>query len=89
MTTGDVVALMQRTLLAMLAVGGPILIGSMVVGLLVSIVQAATQINEATLTFVPKLAVVAGILFVFGPGMLTQLLDFTRYIFATAATVAR
>jgi len=89
MTPGDLVAIMQRTLIEMLALGGPILVGAMVIGLLISIVQAATQVNEATLTFVPKLALVAGILFAFGPGMLAQLLDFTRYIFATAATVGR
>ena len=89
MSTGDLVGVMQRALLAMIAVGGPIVIATLVVGLLVSVVQAATQVNEATMTFVPKLAVVAIILLVMGPGMVQQLTDFTRYIFDTAATVGR
>lgn len=89
MTTGDVISLLQRTLFTMLAVGGPIVLATMAVGLVISILQAATQVNEATLTFVPKLVVVAGILLLAGPGMLQQLVDFTRYIFETAVTAAR
>jgi flagellar biosynthetic protein FliQ len=89
MTTGDVISLLQRTLFTMLAVGGPIVLATMVVGLVISILQAATQVNEATLTFVPKLVVVAAILLLAGPGMLEQLIDFTRYIFSTAVAVAR
>jgi flagellar biosynthetic protein FliQ len=89
MTTGDVISLLQRTLFTMLAVGGPIVLATMAVGLVISILQAATQINEATLTFVPKLIVVAAILLLAGPGMLEQLVDFTRYIFAMAVASAR
>ena len=89
MTSGDVISLLQRTLFTMLAVGGPIVMATMAVGLLISILQAATQVNEATLTFVPKLVVVAAILLLAGPGMLQQLVDFTRYIFATAVLAAR
>jgi flagellar biosynthetic protein FliQ len=89
MTTGDVISLLQRTLFTMLAVGGPIVMATMVVGLMISILQAATQVNEATLTFVPKLVVVGAILLLAGPGMLQQLVDFTRYIFATAVLAAR
>jgi flagellar biosynthetic protein FliQ len=89
MTPGDVFSIMDRSLFAMLAVGGPIVITTLIVGLAISILQAATQINEATLTFVPKLVAVAGILVILGPSMLQQLVDFTRYIFQTAATVAR
>jgi flagellar biosynthetic protein FliQ len=89
MTTGDVISLLQRTLFTMLAVGGPIVMATMAVGLVISILQAATQVNEATMTFVPKLIVVAAILLLAGPGMLQQLIDFTRYIFDTAATASR
>jgi flagellar biosynthetic protein FliQ len=89
MTTGDVISLLQRTLFTMLAVGGPIVLATMAVGLVISILQAATQVNEATMTFVPKLIVVAAILLLAGPGMLQQLVDFTRYIFDTAAASAR
>jgi flagellar biosynthetic protein FliQ len=66
-------------------VGGPIVLVSMGVGLVISVFQAATQINEATLTFVPKLLVVALILMLLGPSMVSQLTDFTRYVFEVAS----
>ena len=88
MTSGDVISILQRTMYTMLAVGGPIVIASMAVGLLISVFQAATQINEATLTFVPKLVVVGAVLMIAGPGMLQQLVEFTRSIFATAVAAA-
>ena len=87
MSTSDVAAVMQRALYTALLVGGPIVLVSMVVGLAISIVQAATQINEATLTFVPKLIVVALVLMLLGPAMVGQLTDFTRFIFDTASQV--
>jgi flagellar biosynthetic protein FliQ len=89
MTIGELTSILERTLFATLALGGPIVLSAMVVGLAVSIFQAATQINEATLTFVPKLIVVAVVLLVIGPGMLANLVSFTREIFLTAATVAK
>lgn len=88
MTPGDLITILQRTLWAMLAVGGPIVGATLVVGLLISILQAATQVNEATLTFVPKLVVVALILLVAGPGMLQQLIELTRFVFQAAVAAA-
>ena len=85
MIPGDVGAVMQRALYTTLLVGGPIVLVSMAVGLVISILQAATQINEATLTFVPKLLVVALVLLMLGPAMIGQLSDFTRYIFQLVA----
>jgi flagellar biosynthetic protein FliQ len=89
MTTGDLIGLLQRTLFTTLAVGGPIVLVTMIVGLVVSILQAATQVNEGTLTFVPKLIAVAAVLLLAGPGMAQQLIDFTRFVFATAVDMAR
>jgi flagellar biosynthesis protein FliQ len=89
MGASDVGAVMQRALFTALMVGGPIVLVSMAVGLVISVVQAATQINEATLTFVPKLIVVALILMLLGPAMISQLTDFTRYIFQAASEAAR
>jgi flagellar biosynthetic protein FliQ len=89
MSSSDVGAVLQRALTTTLLVGGPIVLISMVVGLVISIFQAATQINEATLTFVPKLLVVALVLLLLGPAMAGQLTDFTRYIFETAAQAGR
>lgn len=68
----------QEALKVALMVGAPILGLGLVAGLLVALFQATTQINEASLQFLPKvLAAVAGIL-IFGPWMLTTLIDFTR-----------
>jgi len=85
MTAEGLVAVMERTLIVALQLGGPIVMAALVVGLIVSIFQAATQINEATLTFVPKLLVVAGILVVLGPSMIQTLSDFTRFVLDVAA----
>ena len=80
---------MQRALYTALLVGGPIVLVSMAVGLTISVFQAATQINEATLPFVPKLVVVALVLVVLGPGMATQLTDFTRFVFQAVSEAGR
>ena len=56
----------------------PILLSSLLVGLIVAMFQAATQINEMTLSFVPKLMVVAAVLIVAGPWMLRQIMGFTQ-----------
>jgi flagellar biosynthetic protein FliQ len=85
MSGSDVGAVLQRALYTTLLVGGPIILASMAVGLCISVLQAATQINEATLTFVPKLIVVALVLMLLGPGMVGQLTDFTRYVFQVAS----
>lgn len=58
----------------------PILLLSMLVGVLISIIQAATQIHEQTLTFVPKLIVIGLILMIMGDNMMVTLTDFTEYI---------
>jgi flagellar biosynthesis protein FliQ len=89
MSGNDIGAVMERALFTTLMVGGPIVLVSMAVGLCISILQAATQINEATLTFVPKLVVVALVLVMMGPGMVGQLTDFTRYVFEAASQAGR
>ena len=58
----------------------PLLLSALVVGLLVGMLQAATQINEMTLTFVPKLIVVALVILLAGPALLSTLLDFTTHL---------
>jgi flagellar biosynthetic protein FliQ len=63
------------------ATGGPILIVSIGVGLIIAVFQAATSINEQTLTFVPKIVVMALMLIIFGNYMLQQLVDFTLRMF--------
>jgi flagellar biosynthesis protein FliQ len=89
MTSADVGTVMERALWTTLMVGGPIVLVSLAVGLVISIFQAATQINEATLTFVPKLILVAVVLVILGPSMITQLTEFTKYVFQVASQVSR
>lgn len=64
-------------------ISGPVLLVSMAIGLVISIIQAATQIHEQTITFVPKLIILALLLIMAGPWMLEVLVDYTKEIFAT------
>jgi flagellar biosynthetic protein FliQ len=86
MTARDLSGVIGQVLWATLSIGGPIVLAALVVGLIVSVFQAATQINEATLTFVPKLIVVAAILVILGPSMVSTLVELTRFVFAVATT---
>ncbi len=77
MTDELIVLLGQETLKTAALVSGPILITALVVGLIISILQAVTQINEATLTFIPKIIVVGLVIVFAGPWMLDVMSRFT------------
>ena len=81
MSLGFVVSLLRDGVLQIVLLSAPILLISMVVGLIVSIVQATTSIQEQTLTFVPKIAAIFGILMLLGPWMFTSLAEFTARLF--------
>ena len=81
MTNGEVLDLMYDVFVLAVQLGGPGLVISMLVGVLISIIQAATQIHEQTITFVPKLLVIGIILVFTGGNMLETLQDFTVRIF--------
>ena len=68
----------QNGLMLLLMVSAPVLLTVLVVGLLVSIFQAATQINEATLSFVPKVIAAVAVLAIAGPWMLTTLVEYIQ-----------
>jgi flagellar biosynthetic protein FliQ len=68
----------QKGLYMLLLVSAPLLLAVLVVGLVVSIFQAATQINEATLSFVPKVLAAVAVLAVAGPWMMTMLVDYIQ-----------
>lgn len=81
MTSETVLALTERGIITILLVAGPILLLALAVGLLVSIFQATTQIQEQTLAFIPKIiAVLIGIV-VFGSWMLNVIVEFTTGIY--------
>jgi flagellar biosynthetic protein FliQ len=67
----------------------PVLVSALAIGLLVGIIQAATSVNEQTLTFVPKLAATAVVLVLFGASMMGLVSDFMQEIFAQIAGIAR
>ncbi|HHW76414.1 MAG TPA: flagellar biosynthesis protein FliQ [Xanthomonadaceae bacterium] len=78
MTPETIITLGQRALELAVLVSAPLLLSALVVGVLISLFQAATQINEMTLSFVPKLLVLVVVLLLAGPWMLELLIDFTR-----------
>ncbi|MBF0298851.1 MAG: flagellar biosynthesis protein FliQ [Oligoflexia bacterium] len=78
MTDGTIMDLSNQALKITMYVGGPMLLGALVTGILVSLFQAVTQINEQTLTFIPKILVIGGAMVIFGPWMLDTLGNFTR-----------
>ena len=78
MTPETIITLGQRALEMAVLVSAPLLLTALVVGVLISLFQAATQINEMTLSFVPKLLALVLVLLLAGPWMLELLIDFTR-----------
>jgi len=85
----QLLALADQTLWVTALIAGPVLIATLVVGLVVGIIQAATSVNEQTLSFIPKLAITALVFVVLGAAMMGLLADFTREIMAQVANLAR
>ncbi|MDI3536495.1 MAG: flagellar biosynthesis protein FliQ [Eubacteriaceae bacterium] len=86
MGTGQLMEVFRDAVMTGLKVAAPILLVGMAVGLVISIIQAATSINEQTMTFVPKLIVMGLMLILFGGWMMQQMSDFTLRIFELIAT---
>lgn len=81
MTPESVMTMGRHAMEVTLMIAAPMLLVALIIGLIVSIFQAATQINEATLSFIPKLVGVFVALVVAGPWMLSVMLDYMREIF--------
>lgn len=88
MTPESVMNLGRHAMEVLLLVSAPILLAVLIIGLVVSIFQAATQINETTLSFIPKLIGVFAALVVAGPWMLSVMLDYMRLIFTSVPAMA-
>ncbi len=80
MNESEIANLIRESMLVLLKLGGPLLMVGLVVGLLISIFQAVTQINEATLAFVPKVIALGVTAMVLGPFMFSTLAAFTRLL---------
>jgi flagellar biosynthetic protein FliQ len=81
MTPESVMTMGRHAMEVTLMVAAPMLLVALAVGLIVSIFQAATQINEATLSFIPKLVAIFITMIIAGPWMLTVMLDYMRQMF--------
>lgn len=89
MTDTTVLDIAQKALTLVLMVSAPLMGLGLTVGLLVSVFQAATQIHEMTLTFVPKLLAMAAALIAFGPWMLKQCMSFTTTMLQSIPSMVR
>lgn len=81
MSIGDAVMILRGGVLQILLMAAPMLIVGLTVGLLISILQATTSIQEQTLTFIPKIAAIMGSIIVFGPWILNSMRQFTIQLF--------
>ena len=89
MTEELVLKLSQDAIATTALIAAPLLISALVVGLIVSILQAVTQINEATLTFIPKMIVIFIVIILAGPWMLDVMSRYTIELFENIATIVR
>jgi flagellar biosynthesis protein FliQ len=84
-----VVEVVSQAIKVTLMLAAPMLIGALVVGVLVSIFQAVTQINEQTLSFIPKILVIIAALVIFSPWMMETMVTFTRELFISIPELVR
>lgn len=87
MTPETVMALAHQAMQVTLLLAAPLLLVALVSGLLVSLFQAATQINESTLSFIPKIIGVCVVLVIAGPLIMEMLVDYTRALFTSLPTL--
>lgn len=85
MTPELIIYIGREAVYTILMIAGPLLLGSILIGLTISIFQATTQIQEQTLTFVPKIVAVFIMIVIFGPWMLNILMAFTNNLFSIMA----
>ncbi len=81
MNEGDVGTVLRESVLVVLKLGGPLLLASLVIGIVVALIQAVTQINDASLTFVPKILALSISLVLLGPFMMNTLDGFSHQLF--------
>ncbi len=89
MSPDTVISLGQQAMWVVVMLTAPLLLSALLVGVLIGMLQAATQINEMTLTFIPKLMVVAVVLIVAGPWMLQLISEYTQELFEMLPSLIR
>lgn len=88
MTPETVMSMTYQALRVALSMAGPLLVVTLLVGLVISIFQAATQINEMTLSFIPKLLAMAATLVLLGPWLLNVMIDYIRMLLVSIPGLA-
>jgi flagellar biosynthetic protein FliQ len=88
-TPETAVALVQKALMLALLLSAPMLLFGLVAGLLISVLQAVTQVQEMTLTFIPKMIAIAAALFIFGQWMLVSMMTFTHEVISMLPQAVR
>lgn len=89
MSQADVMQIGQDAIYTIIEVAAPVLLVGLVIGLIVSIFQAMTQINEQTLVFIPKIVGILVTMLICGSWMLTRLTEFTYRLFSSIATLTQ
>ncbi len=89
MNEATISTLASQAFLTAFKVSAPVLLAALAVGVIVSILQAATQIQEMTLTFVPKMLAIAAVLLLAGPWMMRTMTGFARQLFSMLPTLAK
>ena len=89
MSQGDVLRIMQNAIFLVIEVSAPVLLAGLVIGLLVSVFQAMTQINEQTLVFIPKILGILLAIVLFGGWMMTRVSEFTTGLFGMIADIVK
>jgi flagellar biosynthetic protein FliQ len=89
MTEELVMSIGGETLKTMMLIAGPMLIAAMAIGIIVSVLQAITQINESTLTFIPKMVAIVIVLVVMAPWMMETMTNYSTEIFGKFAEWVR
>ena len=87
MTQEQVMGIFQQAIILAFKLAGPLLAVSIIIGLVIAIFQAATQIHEQTMTFVPKIVAIALMMLLLGPWMITMLSDFMQNLFGMIPTL--
>lgn len=88
MTTGFIVNLLRSSIVQTLSIAAPVLLTSMLIGLIISIFQAVTSIQDQTLTFVPKIVAILTIIGIFGSWMMNSMVDFTSNLLNMIPTIS-
>lgn len=83
MTPESVMVIGMQAIKVGLMVSAPLLVAALVTGLIISILQAATQVNEMTMTFIPKILMIVGVAVALGPWMMKIFIEYTRGVFAS------